>query len=388
MGDWIYLDHNATTPCDPRVVEAMLEFLGPRCGNPSSRSHAAGRHAADALESARGKIASLLGARRASEIVFTSGATEANTLALGGVARGDRGRTRRHIVTQATEHPSVLGTLRQLQRDRFEVTIVGVGRDGRIDPAAVTRALRDDTLLVSLMLANNETGTIQPVAAISDAVRARGALLHCDAAQGVGRLAVDVDALGADLLTFSAHKMYGPPGAGGLFVSRRASRPPLVPILEGGGQERGLRAGTVNLPGVVGMARALELAVADLETESRRLAGLRGALEGQLMEAHDGVTINGAVDHRLPGTGNLSFAGIDGSALLTSLPDLAISSGAACSADRPEPSAVLRAMGVSRRLASASLRFGLGRSTTAADCDRAAVRIIEEVTRLRQIPRR
>ncbi len=385
--DVIYLDSNATTPCDPRVVEAMLPFMTEIFANATSRNHRPGRQAATALERARGTVDQLLGGHAASEVVFTAGASEANNLALFGVtAAADA--CRRRIVSQRTEHASVLAPLGALERQGWEVTLVGVDSRGRVDLEALESAIDDDTAIVSVMLANNETGTIQPVAEVASIARSRGALVHCDAAQAVGKIAVDAVALDVDLLTLSAHKFYGPKGVGALWIRRR--RPPVVlrPLVHGGGQEGGLRSGTPNLPGVVGMARALKLAVADLDREAARAAHLRDRLERLLLDAIEDVRGNGDPLRRLPNTSNLSLVGVEVNALLASLPDVAINTGSACASAHPEPSPVLRAMGVSDELAGSSVRLSVGRFTTEAEVDRAADRIIEEVARLRALPKR
>ncbi len=383
----IYLDFNASTPCDPRVVEAMQPCLGAVWANPSSRSHRPGREAFAALEGARRTVAGVLGARSATEIVFTSGATEANNLALVGAARGLVARGR-HLITQVTEHPSVLAVLRALRDDGWDVTEIGVERDGRVRLDALESALRDDTVLVSLMLANNETGTVQPVREVADMARARGSLVHCDAAQGVGKIPVDLAEVGVDLLSLSGHKIYAPKGIGALYVRRTSPPLKLVPILHGGGHEGGLRSGTPNLPGAVALARALEIVDAELADEAERIAALRDRLERAIVEGTDGCTVNGSTLHRLPGTTNISFDGIDGNALLASLPDLAVSSGSACTSSHPEASPVLVAMGIKPRLAKASLRLSLGRFSTQEEVDRAGTRIAEEVRRLRTLRRR
>ncbi len=380
----IYLDFNATTPCDPRVVEAMLPCFGETFANPSSRSHRPGREARAALEAARAAVASCLGAGAPSEIVFTSGATAANNIAILGATEALAARGR-HLVTQATEHRSVLEPFRALARRGWEVTVVGVGAYGRVDLDELGSVLRPDTVLVSLALANNETGVLQPVAEAARLARAAGALLHCDAAQAAGKMPIDLSSLGADLVTLSAHKLYGPKGAGALWIRRR--RPPLrlQPVLFGGGQEDGLAPGTQNLPAIVGFAAALEIGGEALAGgEAERLAALRDRLETRILNGLDGVTVNGGGVPRLPNTTNLAFAGVDGNALVASLPDLAVSPGSACSTARPEPSHVLLAMGLSRRLAAASIRFSLGRPTTEDDVDRAAARVVEEVRRLRR----
>jgi cysteine desulfurase len=290
-------------------------------------------------------------------------------------------------VTQTTEHPSVLAVLRALRGEGWRLTEIGVDRDGRIDLSSFESALREDTVLVSLMLANNETGTLQPVREAADLVHARGALLHCDAAQGVGKVPVDVADLGVDLLSLSGHKVYAPKGIGALFLRRYRPRLKLEPLFHGGGHEGGLRSGTPNLPGAVALARALEISRAELGEELPRIADLRDRLEAAVIGAVDASTVNGSFEHRLPGTSNISFAGIEGNALLASLPDLAVSSGSACTSSHPEASPVLLAMGMRPELAKASLRISLGRFTTPADVDRAADRIIEEVLRLRTLKR-
>jgi cysteine desulfurase len=383
MSEVIYLDNSASTPCDPRVVEAMLPYFHEQAANPASRSHGPGRAAYTALEQARTEVAQALGAQRASEITFVSGATEANNLALCGLAHALTGRGR-HIVSQATEHSSVLATLKHLAARGWEVTLVGVHGDGTVRLDELQAALRPDTVAVSLMFANNETGTLQPVEEVFEMAHAVGAVVHCDAAQGAGKVPVDVQHLGVDLLSLSGHKIYGPKGIGALF--RRRRRPPLdlEPLLHGGDQEHGLRAGTVNLPGAVGLARALAIAAAEGDTERPRIIALRDQLETMIREGVPGVRCNGNLEHRLPGTSNLSFPGVDGNALLAALPDLAVSSGSACTSAHPEPSYVLAAMGCSAELARASLRLSLGRFTTQEQAQRAATRIIEEANRLRR----
>jgi len=386
MPDPVYLDHAASTPCDPRVVEAMLPYFTGRCANPASRQHRAGREAATAVEEARVAVARCLGAASPTEIVFTSGATEANNLALKGAAAALAPHGRQ-LVTQATEHPSVLEPLRRLAAEGFPLTVVGVAPDGRVRLDELARALGSGAALVSVMLANNETGVVQPVVEIARMAHAAGALVHCDAAQAVGKVEVDLASLGVDLLTLSAHKLYGPKGVGALCIRRRQPPVRLRPLLDGGGQEGGLRSGTVNVPGVVGLACALKLAVAELPVEPARLAALRNRLEAALLDRLGGVTVNGG-EPRLPGTSNLSFAAVDGQGLLAALSDLSLSTGAASSSGRPEPTEVLCAMGVPRALAAASLRFSQGRFTTEDEVDHAVERVVEEVTRLRETRRR
>jgi cysteine desulfurase len=379
----VYLDFNATTPCDPRVVDAMSPYHSEVFGNPASRQHGPGRTAFMALEDSRKKAARALGVGSPTEIVFTSGATEANNLALKGFVRGLRHRPL-HIVTQATEHPAVLEPLRRLEDEGAEVTVVGVDRNGQVDPNEMIAAFRDSTRLVSMMLANNETGVVQPVEQLARLAHERGAVVHCDAAQAVGKIPVAVELLGVDLMSVSAHKVYGPKGIGALYVRR--SSPPfrLRAIVDGGGHENGLRSGTANVPGAVGFAQALTIAAAQLPSEARRLEELRDTFEARITTELHGARINGSSSPRLPGTSSIAFHGIDGEALMASLPDLAVSTGSACASAHPEPSTVLRAMGLERKLAGSALRISFGRPSTAADSDFAAGRIIEEVCRLRR----
>ncbi|MCG6947905.1 MAG: cysteine desulfurase [Acidobacteria bacterium] len=384
--DVIYLDYNASTPCDPRVVEAMEPYFTEVYANPASRSHRPGQAAFTALENARGTVAASIGARMASEIVFTSGATEANNLAILGSARARVARGR-HLVTQATEHPSVIEVLRALQYDGWTLSEIGVDAGGRVRLDELDAVLSDETALVSVMLANNETGTVQKIREIADLVHARGSILHCDAAQGVGKIRVDVDDLSVDLLSLSGHKAYGPKGIGALYVRKTAPPLKLDSLLHGGGHEGGIRSGTPNLHGAVGLARALEICGVELDTESPRIAALRDRLEASVTAAVEHATVNGSSSHRLPGTSNISFPGIEGNALLASLPDLALSSGSACTSSHPEASPVLLAMGVKPELARASLRISVGRFTTEEEIVRAASRICEEVVRLRNLKR-
>lgn len=387
----VYMDNHATTRVDPRVVEAMLPYYTEVYGNAGSTSHPFGWDAKEAVDAARASIASAIGAKE-KEIVFTSGATESNNLALRGVA--DRQRRRgNHLISVETEHRAVLDPLERLGRRDFEVTLLKVhpngGPDaGWLDPQAVAEAIRDDTLLVSVMLANNEVGTIFPIAEIGRICRQRGVLLHCDATQAVGRLPVDVEALNVDLMSFTAHKLYGPKGIGALYVRRRAPAVRLVPQIDGGGQEGGMRSGTLNVPAIVGFARALELCLDEMSGEVERLAALRDRLFAGLCEAIDGVSLNGpplAPERRLPNNLNSSFADVDGEALMMSMKDLAVSSGSACTSANPEPSHVLRALGLSEDATRASLRFGLGRFNTADEVEFAVGAVAEAVTRLRKM---
>ncbi len=381
--DVTYLDFNATTPCDPRAVEAMLPFFSVDFANPASRQHGPGRAAFMELEKARKTVAKSIGARSATEIIFTSGATESNNLALVGAARGLSSRGR-HLITQATEHPAVLEVMTRLKIEGWELTIIGVDRDGRVDPEAVTEAMRPDTMLISVMLANNETGVVQPVTEITEAAHARGIRVHCDAAQGPGKIPVDVGTLGVDLLSLSGHKCYGPKGSGALFIRRQTPPLRLQALQHGGGHEQGLRSGTPNLPAAVGLATALQLAGDELDQTTTDLGSMRDDFEQHLMDSVPGVVINGAEAPRLPNTSNVAFPGVDGEALMASLPDLAVSSGSACASVHPQASQVLLAMGLPKALAAGALRISLGRTSTAEEVQRAARRIAEEVHRLRK----
>ena len=377
----IYMDYNATTPVDPRVLDAMLPCFSDHFGNAASRTHPYGWAAAQLIEGARARIAAALGANP-EEIVFTSGATEANNLAIKGLARA-LPPGRRAIVTCATEHKAVLDPCAALAREGFPVTVLPVDGDGRLDPRRLAESLSPQTGLVSVMLANNETGILHPIAAIAALCRERGAALHCDATQAAGKVPVDVGALAVDMLSLSAHKVYGPKGIGALYVRRRSPRLHLVPILDGGGHEQGMRSGTLNVPGIVGFARALEIAVAEMAAEGPRLAGLRDRLQDAIVSRLDAVTVNGDPDHRLPNTLNLAFAGVDGAALLVGVREAALASGSACTSADPKPSHVLLAMGRSKALANASLRFSLGRGNTAAEVETVADAVVREVARLR-----
>ncbi len=368
----IYLDHHATTPVDPRVLEAMLPWFGPKFGNAASRTHRFGWEAEKAVELARRRIAELAGAEPR-EIVFTSGATESNNLAI-------KGAGARHIVTVSTEHKAVLDPVKRLG---CPAAILSPQRDGRIDPDALRAAIRPETGLVSVMAANNEIGTLQPLAEIGAICRERGVLFHCDAAQAFGRIPLDVEAAGIDLLSVSAHKMYGPKGVGALYVRRRRVR--LSPLIDGGGHEFGMRSGTLNVPGIVGFGEACGIAAAGMESEAVRIGALRDRLLRGLEASIGGIRVNGSMEHRLPGNLNVSFSGIDAEALLMSMPELALSTGSACSSAAVEPSHVLRAIGLSEELARSAVRFGLGRFNTEEEIEYAAGRICEAVARLRNL---
>ena len=357
----IYLDHHATTPVDPRVLDAMLPCLREDFGNASSRHHVFGRQAAALVEQARERVAQAIGARY-SEVIFTSGATESNALAIKGVAHARPGA---HLITTAIEHRAVLDTCRRLEHDGWRLTVVPVDRHGRVDPGDVQRALAPDTILVSVMAANNEIGTIQPLARIGAVVRASQALFHVDATQAIGRMEIDVEAASIDLLSLSAHKIYGPKGVGALYLRRRPRRVELLPLVEGGGQENGLRPGTLNVPGIVGLGAACELAL------------------GHLAGALDGLTVNGHPEQRLAGNLSLGIDGVEAEALLLGLPEVAVSAGAACSSAAAKPSHVLEAIGVAGTASRAALRFGIGRFNTEEEIDRAARLVVERVRTLR-----
>jgi cysteine desulfurase len=388
----IYMDNHSTTRVDPRVLEAMLPYFGEKYGNAGSTNHPFGWEAKEAVDRARETVAAAIGAQPR-EIVFTSGATESNNLAIRGVAEsvGARGK---QILSVATEHKAVLDPLAHLGRRGFEITLLSVEqagspRAGLISPAQVAEAISDKTALVSVMLANNEIGVIQPIAEIAAVCRERGVPLHCDATQAVGKIPVDVARIGIDLMSFSAHKIYGPKGVGALYVRRQRPAVKLEPQIDGGGQEHGLRSGTLNVPGIVGFAKALEIAVAELPTEMNRLAALRSRLYSGLQERLSGVSLNGPAlelpELRLPGNLNLSFAYVDGEALLLNMRDLAVSSGSACTSANPEPSHVLRALGIDEDLVRASLRFGLGRFNTEEEVDFAISKVVETVSHLREL---
>jgi cysteine desulfurase len=376
----VYLDYHATTPVDPRVLEAMLPYFTERFGNAASRSHTFGWDADAAVERARQQAASLIGAG-GNEIVFTSGATESNNLAIKGVLSAHAGRPR-HVITTAIEHKSVLDPCRSLAAEGCRLTCLPVNGDGRVEPEAVRRAIDADTVLVSVMAANNEVGAIQPLAEIGAITSERGVLLHTDAAQAAGKIPIDVKTLGVDLLSFTAHKMYGPKGVGALYIRRRA-RVTLTPLLEGGGQERGLRSGTLNVPGIVGLGRAAEINAAELPAESARLTALRDRLYESLCRNLPGVGLNGSLERRLPHNLSVYFTGVAGESILLAIDDIALSSGSACSSGTIEPSYVLKACGIADDLALSSIRFGLGRFTTGEEIDYAVEKVSAVIRHLR-----
>jgi cysteine desulfurase len=378
------MDHHATTPVDDRVLTAMLPYFRERCGNAASRIHAHGRVARDAVERARVEVAALIGAKP-EEVVFTSGATESDNLAIRGTALA-RITDGKHIVTVRTEHKAVLDTCKSLERQGWRITLLPVDEQGLISPDALADALTDQTVLVSVMLANNEVGVVQDLAAIGALTRERGIALHCDAAQGLGYLPFSVDEMKVDLVSMSAHKMYGPKGIGALYI-REAMQAQGIPArqMEGGGHERGFRSGTLNVPGIVGFGTAAAIMKVEGPSEGARLASLRNALEDQILAALDEVRLNGAADPRHPGNLNLSFGYVDGAQLLLELCEVvSVSSGAACSSAEAGPSYVLEAMGVPKDWSAASVRFGLGRPTTTDEVQTVAEAVIDTVSRLRE----
>jgi cysteine desulfurase len=374
----VYLDYQATTPADERVVEAMLPYFARNFGNAASRAHSFGWIAEKAVDRARKRIADLLGANPR-EIVFTSGATESNNLALKGVWEASRSR-RNHLVTLATEHRAVLDPLRHLEKLGAEVAILTPRSDGLIDLDQLRAAIRPETLLVSVMYANNEIGVIQPISEIGSICREKGVLFHTDAAQAFGKLPIRVTDFQIDLLSLTAHKIYGPKGIGGLYVRRSVD---LVSQMDGGGHEWGMRSGTLNVPGIVGFGEAAAICATEMDAEAKRTGSLRDHLLDKIRSSLDGVRVNGALAPRLAGNLNVAFRGVDAGALLTLLPDIALSTGSACSSASPEPSQVLRALGLSTPEARSSVRFGLGRFTTEEEVDYAARRVAEAVRQLR-----
>jgi cysteine desulfurase len=378
----VYLDNHATTPVDPRVLEAMLPYFTERFGNAASKSHAFGWEAEAAVDTAREQVAKLIGAA-AKEIVITSGATESDNLAIKGVADAYRNKGN-HIVTCVTEHKAVLDSCKVLQKHGFEVTYLPVEPDGLVDVGRLGEALTDKTILISLMAANNEIGTVNPIQEIGRLAKQKKILFHTDATQAVGKLPINVDAMGIDLLSLTAHKMYGPKGVGALYV-RSKPQAKLTPMIDGGGHERGMRSGTLNVAGIVGLGKACELSQKEMSAESERLIALRERLKAGILAELDEVYINGHPTKRLPGNLNLSFAYIEGESLLMGLKEIAVSTGSACTSASLEPSYVLKALGVSDELAYSAIRFGLGRFTTEEEIDFTIRRVVEEVCRLREI---
>jgi len=378
------MDNHATTPVDPRVLEAMLPYFTEKFGNAASRNHAYGWEAESAIDTAREQIAGLIRAK-AKEIIFTSGATESNNLALKGVVDfyKDKGN---HIITAQTEHKAILDTCKSLERSgKATVTYLPVDQHGLIDPDDIRKAITDKTILITIMLANNEIGTIHPLREIGKIAKEKGILFHSDATQGVGKVPVDVESMGIDLMSFSAHKMYGPKGCGGLYVRSKGPRVRLVPQMDGGGHERGMRSGTLNVTGIVGLGVACEIAGREMETEMARMLSLRERLKNGIFEQLDEVYLNGHPTERLAGNLNVSFAYVEGESLLMGLKDVAVSSGSACTSATLEPSYVLRALGIGEELAHTSIRFGLGRFNTEEEVDTVIERVVHEVVRLREM---
>jgi len=379
----VYMDNHATTQVDPRVLGAMLPYFTEKFGNAASRNHEFGWKAEEAVETARGQIARLIHASPR-EIIFTSGATESINLALkGGAAARRNGGD--HIITQATEHKAVLDVSKHLEKSGFQVTYLPVNKDGLIDPERLRRAITAKTILISIMHANNEIGVIQPIEEIGKIAKEGKVLFHVDAAQSVGKILVDVEKLGIDLLSISGHKIYAPKGVGALYVRRKDPRVELVALIEGGGHERGMRSGTLNVPGIVALGKASEICQKEMAEEGQRLGWLRDKLKEAITSRLDDSFVNGTMVHRLPNNLNLSFAGVEGDALLMGISDVAVSSGSACTSATLEPSHVLRALGVSEDLAHSSIRFGLGRFNSEEEVDYIADRVVETVKRLREL---
>ena len=380
----IYLDNHATTPVDPRVVDTMLPYFTKSFGNAASKSHSFGWEAEAAVDTAREQVARLIGAASAREILFTSGATESDNLAIKGVAEAYRGQGD-HIVTCSTEHKAVLDSCKFLERHGFRVTYLPVTSDGFIELQRLKDALSEKTILISIMVANNEIGTIQPIKEVGRLAKEKGILFHTDATQAVGKIPVNVVDMGIDLLSLTAHKMYGPKGVGALYVRSSRPRVKITPLIDGGGHERGMRSGTPNVSGIVGLGKACELSQMEMGTEGERLTALRERLKRALLDQLDDVYVNGDALKRLPGNLNLSFAFIEGESLMMGLKEIAVSTGSACTSASLEPSYVLKAIGLEDAMAHASIRFGIGRFNTAEEIDYAAQRVVEEVSRLREI---
>jgi cysteine desulfurase len=380
----IFMDYHSTTPVDPRVLAEMLPFFTENFGNAASRSHIFGWKAEEAVEHARERIAKLIGASTEKEIVFTSGATESDNLAIKGVAEfyKDKGN---HIVTTVIEHKAVLDACKRLEKEGYTVTYLGVGKDGLVDPDDVRKAITDKTILVSVMLANNEVGTIQPLEAIGKITREKGVLLHSDAVQGIGKTEFDVQKMNVDLASITAHKMYGPKGVGALYVRRSKPRVRVVAQMDGGGHERGMRSGTLNVPSIVGFGRAADIMRLEGKEEGVRLFALRERLRTYIQSHLDEVYVNGSLEHRLAGNLNISFNFVEGEGLMMAIKDVAVSSGSACTSASLEPSYVLRAMGLGDELAHSSIRFGLGRFNTEEEVDFVGKLMVEKVTRLRDL---
>jgi cysteine desulfurase len=379
----IYMDNHATTRTDPRVVEEMLPYFTENYGNAASRNHEFGWVAEQAVEQARERIAKLIGATT-KEIIFTSGATESDNLAIKGVAEMYKEKGN-HIITQAIEHKAVLDTCKRLEKYGFRVTYLPVQKDGRIDLDDLKRAMDDKTILVTIMTANNEIGVLQPIREIGALCHERGVLFHTDAVQAIGKVPFNVIQDNVDIASITAHKLYGPKGIGALYVRRKNPRVQLVAQIDGGGHERGMRSGTLNVPGIVGLGKACAIAGSDMAEEAKYLGGLRDRLKDAIMGQLDEVYINGSMEHRLPGNLNISFAYVEGESLLMGINDIAVSSGSACTSATLEPSYVLKGLGAGDDLAHSSIRFGLGRFNTEAEVDYVAARVVDTVNRLREL---
>jgi len=379
----IYMDNHATSPIDPRVLEAMMPYLTGIFGNAASRNHSFGWEAEGAVEKAREQVAKLIGAT-AKEIIFTSGSTESNNLALKGIAEMYRERGN-HIITQVTEHKAVLDTCKRLEKSGYRVTYLPVKADGLIDLEDLKRAFDEKTILVSIMFANNEIGVVQPVAEIGKLCRERNVIFHTDGVQAVGKIPVDVNAMNIDVLSLTAHKIYGPKGVGALYVRRRNPRVQISEQINGGGHERGMRSGTLNVPGIVGLGKACEIAGQEMASEGERLRKLRDKLKAKLEGSLDYIHVNGSMEHRLPNNLNISFVYVEGESLLMGINDVAVSSGSACTSATLEPSYVLKALGLGDDVAHSSIRFGLGRFNTEAEVDYVADKVIDIVKKLREL---
>lgn len=380
----IYLDNHATTQVDPRVLDTMLPYFTSNFGNASSKSHVFGWEAEAAVDSAREQVAKLIGASSAREIVFTSGATESDNLAIKGVAESYRHKGD-HVVTCVTEHKAVLDSCKVLEKHGFQVSYLPVTPDGFVTLQRLKDALTDKTILISIMAANNEIGTIQPIKEIGRLAKEKGIIFHTDATQAVGKIPIHVEEMGIDLLSLTAHKMYGPKGVGALYVRSTQPRVKITPLIDGGGHERGMRSGTLNVAGIVGLGKACEFSRIEMGAEGERLTALRERLKRAMLDELDDVYVNGDAVRRLPGNLNMSFAYIEGESLMMGLKEIAVSTGSACTSASLEPSYVLKAIGLEDTLAHASIRFGIGRFNTAAEIDYTVKRVVEEVSRLREI---
>ena len=379
----IYMDNHATSPLDPRVLEAMLPYFTDKFGNAASRNHSFGWEAETAVETAREQIAKLIGAS-AKEIIFTSGATESDNLAIKGIAEMYRERGN-HIITQVTEHKAILDTCKRMEKYGYRVTYLPVKADGLIDIEDLKRAIDDKTILVSIMAANNEIGVVQPIAEIGKLCHEKGVIFHTDGVQALGKIPVDVNAMNIDVMSLTAHKLYGPKGVGALYVRRRNPRVQISAQIDGGGHERGMRSGTLNVPGIVGFGKACQIAQEEMETEASRLTRMRDHLRKRFDDVLDYIEVNGNWEHRLPGNLNVSFIYVEGESLLMGINDVAVSSGSACTSATLEPSYVLKALGLGDDVAHSSIRFGLGRFNTMAEVDYVADKVISVVQRLREL---